>query len=601
MAHCNSSPICSPDVRPDDRRGLEDFADIAWAMSLPAMALGGGGEIRRVNPAFLTATGYPASELIGRRPADFLIASNGNPAATELADHLRRGEPFEAEVPCLTRAGEEVWWAVEVRPAGRPGGFIWVSRDVTTERRQRQELATLAYRDALTGLPNRTLFPDRVEQAVERPRRDAGYHFAVLFLDLDRFKVINDSLGHAAGDQLLTTSRPRLAALPARHRQRVRTAGRAGADAEPEHADTVARMGGDEFTVLLDDLREPADAARVAGADPGGRQPAAAVRRARGHRRPPASASSTAARTTQTPRDLLRDADAAMYRAKAAGKARYAVFDATMHASAVARLRLESDLRRAVERGELLLHYQPIVSLQTRGADGFEALLRWRREGQAGQPRRSSSPSPRTPGLIVPIGAWVLRGGVPATAPLARRSTPRPPPVDEHQPLAQAVRRPAACPPPGAACCAETGVDPAAVKLEITESAIDGRRRGRRRAPWRRIKATGRAAVDGRLRHRLLLALVPAQVPDRRAEGGPVVPAQHRDRRDAAAVLQAIVTLAHTGHAGGGRGAGDAEQVAFLQALDCDWGQGYLFAKPLDPGYADIYLRGSDLPAARPA
>jgi diguanylate cyclase (GGDEF)-like protein/PAS domain S-box-containing protein len=260
--------------------------------------------------------------------------------------------------------------------------------DITDRKRAEERLTFDAFHDALTQLPNRALFMDRLKRAMDAQARYPESVYAVLFLDLDRFKVVNDSLGHMVGDQLLVAVANRL-------RTTIRT------------SDSVARLGGDEFAVLVEDIHDVSGAVRTA-------------RRIHDELLVPFSIGSHEIFTTVSTgiavstsgytraEDVLRDADIAMYRAKERGKARHEVFDAAMHARAVELLQFETDLRRAVERGELRVHYQPIVSLRTGAVHGVEALLRWQRGAELVGADEIITLAEET-GLILPIGDWVLR------------------------------------------------------------------------------------------------------------------------------------------------------------------------------------------------
>ena len=515
--------------------------------------------------------------------------------ATDLAV-LADGRPVELQEDVPTPDGRSEHWLTLKFPVPDADGrrlLGGMAVDVTAQRRAERQLAHAAGHDALTGLPNRALFRERVERCVDRAGREPGYRFAVLLADLDGFKLVNDSLGHTAGDRLLVEVARRLEAC-------VRDAAAAGAStgATTAPAVTVARMGGDEFTLLLEHAAGPGDAARLAE-----RVVAELARPHRfdGHDVVTAVSVGVACAGSEyaAAEDVVRDADAAMYRAKALGRNRHAVFDATMHASAVARLRLEGDLRRAVERRELVLHYQPVLSLATRELVGFEALVRWMRDGRL-VPPAEFIPVAEDTGLIVPIGAWVLAeacrqlaawraahpaaGGLTVSVNVSRRQLGDPG-------LLPAVER----------ALATNRLDPAAVVLEITESVM-------------MEEADAAAGVLARLREigvRLSM--------DDFGTGYSSLACLHKfpldelkvdrafvrnllDQRDAAAVVHAIVTLAHNlGMRVVAEGLETPEQVAFLQALDCDLGQGYLFAKPLPAATAGDLVRGAAASRARAA
>jgi diguanylate cyclase (GGDEF)-like protein/PAS domain S-box-containing protein len=498
--------------------------------------------------------------------------------AEALKRHLSDGEPYSVEYRITRHDGRYLMWAdrgCAIRDdAGRAVRMVGAVADVTARKEAEQRLRHESLHDALTGLPNRVLFCERVEQCIRRARRTPGYQFAVLFLDLDRFKVINDSLGHAAGDRLLVSVADRL-----------RTCLR-GVDAVARDAsvESVARLGGDEFTVLLDELRGPEDAVRVAERiqaelakpiDFEGHDIVSSASIGVTHGGP----------AYETAKDLLRDADAAMYRAKNAGRARHAVFDATMHEAAVERLRLESDLRRAVDREELLLQYQPVVSLVTRELLGFEALLRWRRAGGTAVNPAEFVAVAEDAGLIVPIGAWAVREACRQLADWNARHPNRPP-------LSMSVNlsRKQLTDPGIVDHCRrviqETGIAPACLKLEITESVImEDPRTATHVLSLLKQLGVGLHIDDFGTGYSSLSCLHEFPLDGLKIDRAFSF---QSDKRDHAAIINAIINLAHNlGMTVIAEGIETSGQLALLQGLDCDCGQGYYFARPLDPDAAD--------------
>jgi diguanylate cyclase (GGDEF)-like protein/PAS domain S-box-containing protein len=320
-------------------------------------------------------------------------AQDLQPLKAALDDHVSgKIEHFQHEHRIRHENGRYRWMlcrGVAVRGADTVATRIAGSLTDITERAATQEyLRRAALHDALTGLPNRTLFLELLSQALDQSKRRPERRFAVLFLDVDRFKIINDSLGHLAGDELLISVSRRLESCL-------------------REGDALARLGGDEFTILLSDLEHVSQATVIAERIQTSLQTPLLV----GGREVFTSASigiAFSGADYSNPEDIMRDADTAMYRAKTLGKARHEVFDADMHAEAVDRLGLENDLRHAIERGEFSLYYQPIVSMSSGWWTGVEALLRWKRGDKWVSPQ-TFLPVAEETGLIEQLGSWVIR------------------------------------------------------------------------------------------------------------------------------------------------------------------------------------------------
>jgi PAS domain S-box-containing protein len=361
------------------------------------------------SPAYQKVLGYSVEELSHSSSFDQIHPSDRERVlqAAKKAHWTGRGQRLEYRM----RHKDGTWRILEstANPIQNDRGeiekLVIVNRDITERKQAEETLAHNAFHDSLTDLPNRALFLDRLQHALLRARRHSDYKFAILFVDIDEFKVVNDSLGHSAGDELLIEIAGRLTASF----RYTDTVARPGATDDSEwrsSTGSIARLGGDEFTVLLEDVFKPSDAVRVAQRI----QEKLAIPFDLNAHQMVITASIGAAFSNSSysgAEDLLRDAELAMYRAKRTGKARCEVFDATMHATAVRRLQLETDLRRGIERGELIVYYQPIVALRNGKIAGFEALSRWRHPEGAVSPAEFIPVANET-GLILPINRALL-------------------------------------------------------------------------------------------------------------------------------------------------------------------------------------------------
>ena len=482
-------------------------------------------------------------------------------------------ERFDVEVEMHHADGTTRWMlcrAAAVRDTnGKALRVAGSLADITDLKIAQDELHSLAHHDRLTGLANRALFTERLGKAIAKAKRNQGYRFAVLFLDSDRFKVINDSMGHSVGDRLLV-------GLADRIRGEVR------------ENDTVARFGGDEFVILVEDVRGVADAEDLSD-------------RLLSVLSQPFSFDACEVVTTvsigvvgsefgyETADEMIRDADAAMYQAKAGGKARYCLFDAQMHTQAVRRMKLEQDLRNSKFHEQFRVFYQPIVSLDSGQVTGFEALVRWEHPeyGQV-QPDEFIGISEET-GLIVELGQWVLYESCRQLA-IWRQQFAGAKDIGINVNLSKRQIVSAGLLPMIRETLEKTGIPPEALKLEITESTVMDNQQSII-SVMAGIQSIGvqLAMDDFGTGHSSLSCLHQFPIDQLKIDRGFITNMQ--EHREFAAVMDAIVTLAHFLHLDVlAEGVENEDQLAQLQAMDCKFGQGYLFAKPMPADEATRYL-----------
>jgi diguanylate cyclase (GGDEF)-like protein/PAS domain S-box-containing protein len=345
-----------------------------------------GKKLTYVNQAAESLSGYTSTELIGRDPVELIHGSDRLLFEEQLGAATGR-----AQLRLVARGGQEHWLDVTtavIDVEGERSG-IAVGYDVTSLKSAKEQLRILSYHDALTGLPNRAMVMETVRRLIQRNRRHPDQMFSVLYLDLDGFKIVNESLGHPVGDSLLAGVAQRLMEC-----------------VRPD--DTVARLGGDEFAVILPEVRSAADSIRVA-------------KRIQDRIRTSFTLADRDVFTSTSigiavsslaftrPEDLLGAADTAMYRAKEQGKSRYQVFDPAMHTLAVERLQLETDLQWGIERREFRAQYQPIVELDGGKLCGFEALARWQHPTRGLLRAKDFITVAEETGLVIPIGWTMLR------------------------------------------------------------------------------------------------------------------------------------------------------------------------------------------------
>ncbi|MBL8348832.1 MAG: EAL domain-containing protein [Burkholderiaceae bacterium] len=568
------------ELEASERRFHSAFTHASIGMALLAF----DGQVLQANGALHQLLGLDDGALRGARFGGFVLDGDQASLAAQLARVEDRGfENFSLELRCRHRNGDTVWTALHCSFFSEPGAatpsLILQVQDITARRRAEQGLQDLAFNDTLTGLPNRRRFHELLTQAVARCAAAPEQRFAVLFLDFDRFKLINDSLGHSAGDEFLVQVSRRIQG---------RLSG----------SDVVARLGGDEFAILMQ--RFDGDEVAVAMADRLLLALKEPFRVADTELSTSASIGITTSRIGYTdPESVLRDADIAMYRAKAGGKARHAVFDIGLHAEAARRLRMESDLRAAIEQGALAVAYQPLYELKTARLTGFEALARWTHPEQGPIGPDQFIPVAEETGLIVPMTTFMLREacrqlhewqaldpafrelGVQVN--LAGRDL-------AHSGLAERVLQ----------AVGEAGIQPRHLTLELTEDILMSRIEVAL-PQLERLRALGvKLAVDdfgtgySSLAHLSRLPIDALKV-DRS-----FVRHLTKDSKDAA-VVRGIVQLGRSlGKDVVAEGIETPSQFDQLRDMGCDRGQGYLMARPMNAAQAATLLLQMQESSAHP-
>jgi diguanylate cyclase (GGDEF)-like protein/PAS domain S-box-containing protein len=569
-------------MRESERR----MRDILETVQLVAVLLDRDGVITYCNPFFLELVGYEEEDVIGREWfSAFVPEEDRESGRAALRDRLQLGAvAAHDETAIVTRHGDRrvVGWSNTVLRdwTGEVSGTASIGADVTDRRRAEEQLQHDAFHDALTGLPNRALFIDRLQAALARlqgaiARGHQKGMFAVVFLDVDRFKLVNDSLGHSVGDRLLVALSSAL-----------KTAVRPG--------DTVARLGGDEFTILLEDMEDRAEAIAVAERIQSVlREPLTLA----GHEvfATVSMGIALSAPSYRRAEDLLRDADTAMYHAKALGKSRHQVFDSSMHARARKLLQLEHDLRRAIERQEFRVYYQPIVRVADRRIAGFEALARWQHPERGLVAPSEFIHLAEETGLVVPLGravleeacrqaaAWQVSSGEDLTVSvnLSAKQFSQPDLVEQ---VDGALRL--------------AGLPARLLKLEVTESMVMENTDGAI-ALLRRLKALGvHIAIDdfgtgySSLSYLLRLPADTLKI-DRSFVSGT------GDAGRNVSIVRTVVGLAYSlGLDVVAEGVETEQQMALLAELGCPFAQGFLFSPAVEAGVAAQLARNGAMGGA---
>ena len=484
----------------------------------------------------------------------------------ELDAHIQgKTKHFQNEHRILHSGGEYRWVLIRglaVRDGkGKACRIAGSLTDITDRKRFEEKLAHDAFHDALTGLPNRKRLLQRIERSMLRASRSANNNFAVLFIDLDRFKTINDSLGHQAGDELLLKISDKLLNL-------IRP------------SDMVARLGGDEFVVLIENVKEPKRANRIAERILRDLQKPTKINEQKIHIGASIGIAFSSA-NYEKPEDLLRDADLAMYRAKVKGKGRYETFDSKLRSGAVSLLQTEIDLRRAIERGEFILNYQPIVSLNSDDIVGFESLIRWNHPTRGLVAPDNFISVAEDTGLILPIGKWVIRESCRQMREWQEQFTAADSMIInvnlsarqlESKDLVEQI----------VLILNETGLNANCLKLEITESAIMNNAEEAVATVVALRKMGVRVSIDDfGTGYSSLSYLHRFPINTLKIDRSFVSRIGNADEH--AEIIRTIITLAfNLGIDVVAEGVENIEQLDFLRQMNCNFGQGFYYSRPVN-------------------
>jgi diguanylate cyclase (GGDEF)-like protein/PAS domain S-box-containing protein len=570
------------------QRSEARFASLVQNASDVVLVVDADSSVRYISPSVERVLGYHASHIDGTKLTElvgdddkahvlqFLTTGardvDDHPARTEFRMCHRDASWRDVEVVCTNLLEDE-----NVR------GIVLNVRDISERKAFEQQLAHQAFHDSVTGLANRALFKDRVEHALEKQTRDTK-PVSVLFMDLDDFKTINDSLGHAAGDLVLREVGERLKGCL-------------------RAADTGARFGGDEFAILLEDGNDGVDATDVAERILAALDPPFALENKEVFVRASigiASADFLAETGTGGAEELLRNADVAMYMAKEAGKARFQAFEPAMHDTALRRLELKADLQRAIDSNEFTLHYQPIIVLSTGEVEGLEALLRWQHPERGMVPPLDFIPLAEETGLIVPIEKWVLREAA-SHAKALQDKYPKATPLHIAVNLSARQLQRSELVDEVAEALAATGLAPSSLVLEITESVMmqDMELSIQRLGELKQLGVNlavddfgiGYSSLNYIRRFPVDILKVDKSFIDGVAESG-----------EESALTAAIIELAGILHLRPvAEGIELAGQLEKLLELKCELGQGYYFARPMPIADIDELLNARRFLQAREA